>query len=122
MKSTYEKFIEKVVKTAGCWEWIGYKEKFGHGRISVKKEGRWIMIGAHRASWELFKGQIPVGKFVCHTCDNPSCVNPDHLWIGSRSDNSIDMWNKGRGKLSTYRNMELYKFNPHWKCKSKMGG
>lgn len=91
------RFMSHVIKTDGCWEWIGCKSG-GYGRIWVKKENRQVKSLAHRISWEMFRGPISNNLFVCHTCDNPPCVNPDHLWLGTKSDNTIDMWKKGRAR------------------------
>ena len=95
-----EKFWEKVDKITAspCWLWTGTKDKDGYGQFRDGKKQK----KAHRVSWELHHPDepIPEGKFVCHNCnnpyDNPSCVNPDHLWIGAPKANSQDMVKKGR--------------------------
>lgn len=92
-KTTYERFIEKVVfGLSDCWYWRGSRNKGGYGCLGNKK--------AHRVSYELHCGNIPQGKMVLHKCDLPSCVNPSHLWIGDQMDNMRDMAKKGRGKTS----------------------
>ena len=78
------------VTESGCWLWNG-STKYGMFTID---DGS--MIGAHRASWILHKGEIPSGLFVCHKCDIPCCVNPDHLFLGTQSDNLKDMFAKNR--------------------------
>ena len=83
-----EKFWKKVEKSDGCWLWLGRKQGKGYG-----KQGDQY---AHRLAWELAYGTIPKGLFVCHHCDNPSCVRPDHLFLGTADDNQQDMVRKGR--------------------------
>ena len=72
-----------------CWLW---RNAAGYGQFSLHGKN----VSAHRASWELANGQIDSGSFVCHTCDNPPCVNPSHLFLGSNSDNIKDSVSKGR--------------------------
>jgi hypothetical protein len=76
----------------GCWLWGASVTTDGYGRVNM---GR-TQIGAHRASYERHKGAIPEGMFVCHTCDVPSCVNPEHLFLGTSTDNLRDASRKGR--------------------------
>lgn len=78
-----------------CWTWVGSKSEKGYGRLSAGKH-RASPLRAHRVSWELHKGPIPDKMFVLHNCDNPTCVNPDHLFIGTARDNTRDMVRKGR--------------------------
>ena len=99
MKCIEDRFLDKVDKdtSTGCWEWTGATTRGDYGVIG-KKVGhkKWQTARAHRVSYELYKG--PIGKFhVCHTCDNPKCVNPDHLFLGTAKDNTQDMMAKGRG-------------------------
>jgi len=77
---------------SGCWLFDGSWNVDGYGRIRI--EGK--LVGAHRASYELHKGQIPPGMLVRHTCDNPPCCNPDHLLLGTKKDNAADMMKRGR--------------------------
>ena len=76
-----------------CWLWTGHIIVGGYGRLSV---GHGIQEFAHRLSYMLHYGNIPNGCFVCHRCDNPPCVRPDHLFIGTHTDNMRDMIAKGR--------------------------
>lgn len=96
-KGLDEKLWSRVVKSDGdgCWEWQGHRTPFGHGQLTH----RGVSLYAHRVSWELLNGPIPDGASVCHRCDNPPCVRPSHLWLGSQRDNLRDMADKGRQGL-----------------------
>ena len=96
------RFWSKVLKTETCWIWKGYKTKFGHGMISTSSSSSFPKY-AHRVAWSLTNGEIPKGKIICHKCDNASCVNPDHLYLGNFSDNMYDVWNRNRRLSSTLR-------------------
>lgn len=90
-----KRFWEKVHKgdaADACWVWVASTTRRGYGTIRIG--GR--QLAAHRLSWELHNGPISDGLFVCHRCDNPMCVRPDHLWLGSHTENMQDMVAKGR--------------------------
>ena len=99
-QSDIENFWSKVnVSNADdCWEWTRGKTQAGYGRLTVSRKP----IRAHRVSWFIHNGELPKhdsnGKelCVCHTCDNPGCVNPGHLFLGTHKDNIRDKYNKGR--------------------------
>jgi len=86
------RFWSKVERTDTCWVWRGAKSGPGYGAMRIS--GR--RVGTHRLSYELFVGPIPAGMHVCHTCDNPPCCNPAHLFLGSAADNQHDKARKGR--------------------------
>jgi hypothetical protein len=99
MRNEFDRFIEKVEKTDSCWNWMAGKYRGGYGQFRRLVDGKWTMAKTHRYSYEYFKGEIPKGYLVCHTCDNPSCVNPDHLFVGTTKDNVRDCIEKGRKKF-----------------------
>lgn len=94
-KSFAERFWGRVDQSGApdaCWEWQGYRMPAGYGQFSAEKKRHY----AHRVAYELTKGTIPDGMFVCHACDNPPCCNPAHLFLGTPKDNTRDMVAKGR--------------------------
>lgn len=92
-QSTTEKFWKHIVKGKHCWSWSGRVSGPGYGVVHITGTKR---IGAHRLSWQIHRGEIPPGMFVCHRCDNPPCCNPDHLFLGTQTDNMRDASSKGR--------------------------
>lgn len=92
----YKKFI--VHPGSRCWIWTASLRgdfKGGYGQIGLDR--RRGVHDAHRVSWLLHHGEIPTGMCVLHKCDNPKCVNPEHLFLGTRTENTLDMITKGRG-------------------------
>ncbi len=87
-----ERFWSKVTKTHSCWLWTGAKKIDGYGQFGVLNKTQ----QAHRVSWELHYSPIPPGLHVLHRCDNPPCVNPAHLFLGTNADNVKDRIEKGR--------------------------
>jgi hypothetical protein len=87
-----ERFWSKVQKTDGCWSWMANRTIDGYGVLRLGDKNQRV----HRIMWELTYGPIPVGLNVLHHCDNPGCVNPEHLFLGSQKDNGEDMSRKGR--------------------------
>ena len=87
-----ERFMAKVDKTDSCWVWAGAKTKRGYGKFGVRGK----TVSAHRYAYLLLSGPISDGLLVCHGCDRPSCVNPEHLWLGTPSENTSDMVSKNR--------------------------
>lgn len=90
----FRQFWSKVQRAdaKACWLWTGYRASHGYGHFSIGRQ----RIRAHRFAWMVSRGPIPEEQEVCHRCDVKSCVNPDHLFLGSRRDNHLDSVRKGR--------------------------
>lgn len=90
----FESRAERIPEM-GCWIWMGSLNDRGYGRHRLGGRGSaWKLM--HRLSWEMYRGQVPIGMLVLHRCDIPSCVNPGHLFIGTQKDNMQDASRKGR--------------------------
>lgn len=104
-----DRFAEKVRVdlVSGCWIWSASTKRNGYGQIGIggKRAG---MREAHRVSWMLHRGEIPAGAFVLHRCDVKTCVNPDHLFLGTQLDNIRDMDAKGRRRVVAHSGERHY--------------
>ena len=97
MLSFRDRFLSKIelIPFHECWEWVAHTDKDGYGTISKIENGKKRTLKAHKVSFEFYHG--PINKFwVLHKCDNPGCVNPRHLYLGTAKDNAIDRENRGR--------------------------
>src|SRR5687768_7875966 len=91
------RFNRYVSRGDGCWAWTGVMGTNGYGLFWVRRGFKqYSSVGAHRVAWRLANGPVPDGLWVLHRCDNPRCVRPDHLFLGTHSDNMRDMWSKNR--------------------------
>jgi hypothetical protein len=101
-----ERFWEKVKvgSSARCWEWQAARDGCGYGKLGDDR--------AHRVSWRIHHGEIPDGMFVLHRCDNPCCVNPSHLYVGTKKDNAQDRERRGRSNHATGQRHGRYT-HPH---------
>lgn len=91
-RERFERFVDKNPSLSGCHLWVGCLKSSGYGDFKLKGK----TVRAHRASYIIYKGEIPVGMSILHSCDNPRCVNPDHLSMGSHKENMEDKVKKGR--------------------------
>jgi hypothetical protein len=103
-------FMAKVAVDDGCWIWTASDVRHGYGCFGFRGK----VWRAHRVAWTLFRGEIPAGLHVLHTCDNPPCVNPMHLFLGTPATNAADMKKKGRHPNRPYWD---YETGPHPRAK-----
>ena len=113
MKPVIDRVLEKVVRVpfSGCWIFTGATNDFGYGIVGTGQRGQ-PNDRAHRITYKHYRGDIPKGMFVCHTCDVPSCCNPDHLFLGTNQDNVNDMMKKGRNSVPPRNPHVVGSFHP----------
>ncbi len=105
-KSLEEKFLSRVKKTETCWLWTGHINSYGYGTLHLRSD---LRVKAHRLSYTLFVGPFDEDLDILHSCDNPACVNPDHLRPGTHNENMQDMVNKGRSLKGESHNISKLK-------------
>lgn len=112
LKPVLQRFEEYFTKSDGCWVWKGSLTHNGYGRF----KRNYLSLKAHRVSYELYLGEIPEGLLVLHMCDNPACVNPSHLTVGTQTENVRDCIVKGR-KASVLTPADIPEIRDLIKCK-----
>jgi hypothetical protein len=101
---TKDEFLNTIQTSEGCSEWVGGKSSNGYGMVYING----VYLKPHRASYMFTKGPIPEGIDVLHKCDNPGCINPDHLFLGNDCANQRDSYRKGRSGKKTFYEGELW--------------
>lgn len=99
-------FWERVDTSGDCWIWTASKHPDGYGQVTWRWNGRNIVQTTHRFSYEINVGPIPPGMLVCHRCDNPPCVRPDHLFVGTHADNMRDKQQKNHNRIAAAFDVE----------------
>jgi hypothetical protein len=112
LKDRFDRHVEK--RADGCWEWTGAKTRGGYGSLGYERK----TYRANRAAYLAYVGEIPPGMMVLHKCDNPSCVNPDHLWLGTHRENMADAVRKDR----VFRGGTVKKLTAEAVCRLRSGG
>ncbi len=97
--------LSKADQEFACWKWLPTKTKYGYGQIQLRRHAH----QAHRVAYQLAFGEIPKGLIVCHHCDNRSCVNPNHFFLGTHADNAQDREQKGRANRPSGEDHVLHK-------------
>ena len=94
LETVRSKFESRFIPepNSGCWLWTASVSSDGYGHMAVNGK----LVGAHRLAYLLYRGPIPPNRYICHKCDVPGCVNPDHLFVGTPADNTRDSFKKGR--------------------------
>ena len=92
-----------ICQPSGCWTWKFRTTKHGYGQLSRQRHGKVMNLNAHRVAYATFIGPIPDGLMVCHSCDNRRCINPNHLFLGTATDNMRDAVTKGRLRIPSHR-------------------
>jgi hypothetical protein len=108
------RLLNGIKKNGDCWDWKRKISKTGYGQITINSK----YCSVHRESYKFFKGEIPLGNQVCHSCDNKKCINPEHLWVGTQKENIQDAKNKNRladqrGRKHSKETLEKLKLRPH---------
>lgn len=107
-KPLAERFWEKVDRTGECWIWTGCRDSRGYGRFGVGRLAHPQVEAAHRMSYMLTYGPVPDGKEICHTCDIPACVRPEHLYAGTHAENQRDMSARKRAATGERHGVHLH--------------
>jgi len=127
-RTTAERFWAKVDRSGDCWLWTAgvWKSRGGYGKFQAgSSRANARVVYAHRQAWELTNGAIPEGAIVRHRCDNPPCVNPDHLVLGDQTDNLRDMQRRGRGRTgltSHFRGVSWDRGRQKWQAHAYHNG